>query len=60
MHEKVNNYKKSETSFFTLTLDPFFALFPIRIYLIRLNNRNTRMMREISLKLTVKTPERRR
>ena len=28
MHEKVNNFKKSETSFFALTLNPFLPHFP--------------------------------
>ena len=33
---------------------------PADIYLFKINNRNTRKIGEIRLKLTIKTPERRR
>ena len=32
-------------------------MFPANIYLFKVNNRNTRKMSEICLKLTIKTPE---
>ena len=34
-------------------------VFPAGIYLLKVNNRNTRTRREICSKLTIKTPERR-
>ena len=34
-------------------------LFPVNIYLFKVNNRRTRKMCEICSKLTIKTPERR-
>ena len=34
--------------------------FPTDIYLLKINNRNTRTRCEICLKLTIKTPERRK
>ena len=37
-----------------------FGVFPANIYLFKVNNRNTRNRCEISSKLTIKTPERRR
>ena len=33
--------------------------YPVGIYLLKVNNRNTRTRREICSKLTIKTPERR-
>ena len=33
------------------------TLYPANIYLLKVNNRNTRTRREICSKLTVKTPE---
>ena len=33
---------------------------PVGIYMVKVNNRNTRIRCEICLKLTIKTPERRR
>ena len=33
------------------------VLFPASIYLLKVNNRNTRTRCEIGLKLTIKTPE---
>ena len=35
-------------------------LFPVGIYLFKVNNKNTRKWCEICPKLTIKTPERRR
>ena len=35
------------------------TLFPAGIYLLKVNNRNTRTRHEICSKLTIKTPERR-
>ena len=38
----------------------FYRLYPAGIYLLKVNNRNTRTRCEICSKLTIKTPERRR
>ena len=35
------------------------CLFPVGIYMLKINNRNSRTRCEICLKLTIKTPERR-
>ena len=37
----------------------YFTPIPVGIYLLKVNNRNTRTRREICSKLTLKTPERR-
>ena len=37
----------------------FMSTFPVGIYLLKINNRNTRTRCEICSKLTIKTPERR-
>ena len=39
--------------------DHFLSSFPVGIYLLKVNNKNTRTRCEICSKLTIKTPERR-
>ena len=43
--------------YFTSILREQFGAYPAGIYLFKSDNRNTRKMREICSKLTVKTPE---
>ena len=41
----------------TIRQGRLYKLYPIGIYLLKVNNRNTRTMREICSKLTIKIPE---
>ena len=52
------SHVEAEKSFLSSAMLSIICCFPVGIYLFKVNYRNTRPVREICLKLTIKAPER--